>query len=65
MTTKLEDAMIKAITAWYEHFDNTYDGEPLKDYEIQMLAIWDRLEARKPAEPETDDLERLVRNGHL
>lgn len=49
---KLEDAMIEAITAWHEHFDDTYDGEPLKDYEQKMLVIWDRLETRKPAEAE-------------
>jgi len=28
-----------AIDLWYEHFDNTYDGWPLKDYEVEMLRV--------------------------
>lgn len=28
-----------AIEMWYEHFDNHYDGDPLKDYEVEMLRI--------------------------
>lgn len=31
--------MKQAIASWHEDWDNRYDGEPLKDYEIQMLKI--------------------------
>jgi hypothetical protein len=32
-------AMLAAIEAWHAYFDARYDGEPLKEFEADMLAI--------------------------
>jgi hypothetical protein len=32
----------EALEAWYEYWDNRYDGEPLKDHEVKMLAALKR-----------------------
>jgi len=31
--------MLAAIEAWFEYWDDRYDGEPLKDHEIKLLAV--------------------------
>ena len=32
--------MMAAIESWHEHWDNLYDGEPLKDHEVKLLASY-------------------------
>ena len=35
--------MLEALAVWHEYWDDRYDGEPLKDYEIKMLAVLRKL----------------------
>jgi hypothetical protein len=36
-------AMYEALNMWHEHWEARYDGEPMKDYEVKMLALVARL----------------------
>ena len=31
--------MLAAIEEWFEYWDDRYDGQPLKDYELKMLNV--------------------------
>lgn len=30
--------LIEAVEAWHEYWEDRYDGEPLKDHEVKLLA---------------------------
>jgi len=38
--------MLEAIVEWHRDWDDRYDGQPLKDWEVKMLAIVDKLKLK-------------------